>query len=244
MLCDDVSSVLAYLLANVDVTSAVLAGGRSSRLRRNKLFQRVAGKSLIEWVIGRVAAMSGEVVVVVSERDMVRAVRESADRLWHQAAAANPYRVRVVEDIVHGCGPLGGIYTALTSSSSPRCIVVGCDMPFLKRELLEYLVHASCGYDATVPRMGSFIEPLCAVYHRDCIPHFAQAMGRGELQIRHALRRVKTRFVEEAQIAAVDPQHYSFFNVNTRSELEEARRLAAQNPQLLRAPAEQGKEKW
>ncbi|MFW6126354.1 MAG: molybdenum cofactor guanylyltransferase [Chloroflexota bacterium] len=228
----------------MQVTGAILAGGKSSRLGRSKLFQTVAGRPLIEWMIGRVEAISKDVVVVVSDADTARSVEESARTVGRQTRATGACGVRVVQDLVEGCGPLGGIFTALTASSSPRCLVVGCDMPFLRQELLEYLVLASHEYDAAVPRVGSFIEPLCAVYDRRCLPYFAEAVRHDEFQVGQALRRVNTRFVEEAEIETLDPHHYSFFNVNTRAELETAREMAADNPRLLAGLCERVKEKW
>ncbi|MFW6150529.1 MAG: molybdenum cofactor guanylyltransferase [Chloroflexota bacterium] len=237
------SCASVHFLRTVQVTSAILAGGRSSRLRRNKLFRRVAGKPLIEWVIGRVRPMSRQLVVVVSDPQTTPGVEESVHRLAQGGEIVPACDVRVVQDLVSGCGPLGGIYTALSVSSAPRCIVVGCDMPFLRQELLEYLVLALQGYDAVVPRVGHFIEPLCAVYHWRCLPHFAEALGQGEFQIRQALEGVRTRFVEESEIEMLDPHRYSFFNVNTRAELEAARRLAA-GDQLLPALSGEGRKKW
>jgi molybdopterin-guanine dinucleotide biosynthesis protein A len=99
-------------------------------------------------------------------------------------------------------------------------------MPFLNPDLLGFLMDAAAGFDVVMPRLGILIHPLHAVYSRACLPAFRQELEEGRLQIRTILPRVRVRYVDEAQIDRLDPDHLSFLNINTPDDLEEARRIA------------------
>jgi molybdopterin-guanine dinucleotide biosynthesis protein A len=190
------------------ITSIILAGGGSSRFGQVKALETMGGKSLIRWVVDSLTPLSQEVFIVVAQGE---------DLLY-----SSPL-VKVIEDIYPGKGPLGGIYSGLTASSSPRAIVVGCDMPFLNSALLSYMAGLSPGFDIVVPRIGEILEPLCAVYSQDCLTPIRSLLERGELAVRRLFSLVKVRYVEEKELKRFDPECLSFFNVNTRAKLKEAR---------------------
>jgi molybdopterin-guanine dinucleotide biosynthesis protein A len=84
----------------------------------------------------------------------------------------------VVYDKVEGCGPLGGLYTALSVTSADGNAPVACDMPTITRSLLEQLLAAAeaSGADALVPKTPRGLEPLCAVYHARLLPAVESAI--------------------------------------------------------------------
>lgn len=133
--------------------------------------------------------------------------------------------VRFVEDYIPGMGPLGGIYTGLSEASSFHSLVVACDMPFLNRSLLEYMVELAPSYDFIVPRVKGELEPLHAVYSKNCLEPMARRLRRGELRIIGFAEEVRVRIVEEAEMDRFDPEHLSFFNINTADDLRRAREL-------------------
>ena len=210
------------------MTSIILAGGKSSRFGKNeaseidggkslrfgqdKALETIGNKSLIQWVIDRLALLSREIIIVTSR-----------DKGFHYPVCA---QVKMVVDVYRGKGPFGGIYSGLVASSCLWAIVVGCDMPFLSVALLDYMVQLSPRFDVVVPRVKEKIEPLCALYSKNCLAPMQKLLERRELRIRELFNVVKVRYVEEDEIDRFDPQHLSFFNINTPSDLEKARRLA------------------
>ena len=78
-----------------------------------------------------------------------------------------------------------------------------------------------------MPRMGKYHEPLHALYSRCCVPVMERSILAGRRRILHALAEVRIRYIEESEIDLYDPDHLSFFNVNTPDELERARALLA-----------------
>jgi molybdopterin-guanine dinucleotide biosynthesis protein A len=191
------------------MTSIVLAGGKSSRFGWTKAHQTIGDKSLIEWVI--------ELIIVTGQDDSFTSL-----------TATIPLSLKIMTDIHVGKGPLGGIYTGLVALQSPRAIVVGSDMPFLSTALLGYMIQHSQAFDAVIPRIGKWIEPLCAVYSRSCLAPIQRLLERDELMVSKLFTMVKVKYVEEAEIDRLDPKRLSFFNINTKADLDKARRLISE----------------
>jgi len=98
-------------------------------------------------------------------------------------------------------------------------------MPFLNRELLGYLLQIAVDFDLVVPRVGKILEPLHAVYARSCIKPIEAIIKQENLSAKRLAKSVKTRYVETDEIDRFDPEHMSFFNINTEADLEKAREL-------------------
>jgi molybdopterin-guanine dinucleotide biosynthesis protein A len=196
------------------MTSIILAGGKSSRLGRNKSLQTVRGKTLIQWVIDRLATLSPEIIIATAHGEEI--------------PCSSDVRLRTVADIHPGKGPLAGIYSGLIASSNSRAIVVSCDTPFVSVGLLEYMTQTCPGFDIVVPRMKEKVEPLCAVYSKNCVAPIRELLKQNELKIIELYPMVTVRYIEEAEIDRFDPEHLSFFNINSQVDLDKARRLAAE----------------
>ena len=121
---------------------------------------------------------------------------------------------------------MGGIYTGLTLSDSFYNLVVACDMPFLNQALLRYMIRLSANFDLVVLRLDSMVEPLHAIYSKDCLAPMEGLLGQGNLKVTDLFPVVRTRYVEAEEIDRFDPEHLSFFNINTEADLEMARELA------------------
>jgi molybdopterin-guanine dinucleotide biosynthesis protein A len=84
------------------------------------------------------------------------------------------------------------------------------------------MARAARGYDAAVPQVGEFLEPLHAVYARSVLPIIGSQLQQGEQRIRGLFPRIHIRYVTEAEIVRFDPLKRSFQNVNTPEEYKEA----------------------
>ena len=197
----------------METSGIVLAGGKSLRLGFDKVLETVGNRSLLQLVISGVAAFSREVIIVTtSEQTIPRSIDYS--------------RLKVVNDIYPGKGPLGGIYTGLATSTSFYNLVVASDMPFLNQALLRYMIQLSANFDLVVPRVGKLVEPLQAVYTKSCLAPIERMIKQDKLSVSQLFPLVKTRYVEAEEIERFDPKHLSFFNVNTKADLKRARELA------------------
>jgi molybdopterin-guanine dinucleotide biosynthesis protein A len=93
--------------------------------------------------------------------------------------------------------------------------------------LLEYMVQIPSTFDIVVPRRKDKLEPLCAVYSRNCVAPIQELLEQDERQIRKLFGMVKVRYVDEDEINRFDPEHLSFFNINNQEDLDRARKMAA-----------------
>ena len=133
--------------------------------------------------------------------------------------------LKVVRDPVGGKGPLTGIFTGLMNSKYCCNLVIACDMPLLNRGLVKYIASIAEEYDTVVPRVGPHLEPLQAVYSKDCILEIEKLLAQDRLKADGLFGRVRTRFVESAEIERFDPAHLSFMNINTPADLKKAEGL-------------------
>jgi len=196
------------------MTSIILAGGKSSRLGRNKALQVIDGKNLIQRVVDRVGMLSTEIIIVTANGEAI--------------PCYSTVEVKTVADIYPEKGPLVGIYSGLISASSSRAVAVGCDTPFLSVSLLKYMTQMCSVYDVVVPRIKNKLEPLCAVYSKNCSVSIQRLLEQNELRIDKLFAIVKVKYIEEDEINRFDPEHLSFFNINSQADLARARKLATQ----------------
>jgi molybdopterin-guanine dinucleotide biosynthesis protein A len=187
------------------MTGIVLSGGENRRMGTDKAFLRVAGVPMIEHVL--------------------RALRSSVDRIiivTNSPGAYAPYDVVVTTDACGKRGPLTGIYSGLLRSHDEYNVVVACDMPFLNSRLLTYMTGLAGEYDAVLPKIGSFAEPLHAVYRRGLLPVIEDRLKGEERRIQSIFAGLRVRYVTEKEIDRFDPLRRSFINLNTPEEYEEA----------------------
>lgn len=197
----------------MDITCVILAGGKSLRLGHDKVLETVGKKSLLERVVSCIDSLAKEIIIVTREA-----------RSFPQLSG-HP-RLKVVTDIFPGRGSLGGIYTGLVTSDSFYNLVVAADMPFLSRPLLDYMIKVSDGFDFILPRVNNLYEPLHAVYSKNCIAPAERMIEQDRKVIVDLFNDVKVRFVDGEEVSRFDAEHLSFFNINTREDLDKARIIA------------------
>jgi molybdopterin-guanine dinucleotide biosynthesis protein A len=208
----------------LEISCIALAGGKSSRLGRNKLFEVIGGKTLFTRVISALALFKSEIIVVTSEQSSI------------PGDISYP-GLKIVKDIFPGKGSLGGIYTGLATSKTLYNIVVACDMPFLNYDLLKYFAAIADGFDLVAFNKVEKFEPLHAVYSQKCIFPMEKLMqSKNNERIIEILPQIKVHKIGQEEIDRIDPHHLSFFNVNTEAELQTARAITREGPINPRLP--------
>lgn len=198
-------------------SAIILAGGRSSRLRRRKALVNLAGSPLIQHVHRAVRGLADEVVIVVKES---RQCRTLTDIL--------PETECVVDD-PPSVGPLSGIYGGLKRCSGNYVVVLGCDLPFVSSEVLKLLLRECRGKSAAVPMWpNGQIEPLHAVYCREpSLVAAEQTLREGRRSIRALLERLpNVLYVSTEALKELDPDVLTFYNVNSASDLDKAEHIS------------------
>ncbi len=188
-----------------DVTGALVAGGRATRMGG-------APKGLLRVDGLPIAARS----LALFDRLFSGALVVANDPLPYAALGA-----QIVPDAIPGKGAPGGLHAALMASPTPWVFAAACDMPFLSPAAVALLAarrEAAPDAPAVVPRWQGRFEPLHALWSRACLPLLEAAL-RGRDPSRHALvNLVGAAVVEEADWRAVDPEGLAFENVNTSAD--------------------------
>lgn len=189
------------------IAAFILAGGRSSRMGEDKAFLELAGKPLI-------------VRAVEVAREAVPEVKIVGDPRKFEAFGP------VIEDVYRDRGPLGGIHAALTGSAAEWNLILGVDLPFVPAQFLKYLLMRaeSSGATVTVPSVGGYFQPLCAVYSKAFLLCAEHALSAGKNKIDQLFREVTLCSVSEEDLNANGFGASIFRNLNTPEEWQAARR--------------------
>jgi molybdopterin-guanine dinucleotide biosynthesis protein A len=184
----------------VDCCAIVLAGGLNTRMGgHNKAFLNVGGKRILDRITEVLAPIFNEILLVTREPELYQSL---------------PFRV--VEDIFKVRSSLTGIHAGLTRARASYGLVVPCDAPFLRPELIRILLNnVTPEVDVVVPRQGEYYQPLCAVYSKRCLSHIEDMLRRGDLKIYNFFDDVALKTIPFETFDEVDPQQRSFININT-----------------------------
>jgi len=176
------------------ITGVILAGGKNSRMGSEKGLLLVEGKTMVERIIEVLKPWVSEIIIIHNGKHYMH--------LGYQ----------VYSDLIPDCGPMGGIFTALTKSSNRKNLILSCDMPFISQKLLELILENSGNCDIAIPQHRKKVEPLCAIYDKVCQPKFGELLNRKELKLMEALKLFKVRQITIPQdILKTGP----FTNINT-----------------------------
>ncbi len=184
-----------------DITGTVLAGGKSSRMGRDKSLLTLAGITLIERVVSALDQVF-ESVVIISDRET------SYDFL----------EVPVCPDIFKNCGPLGGIHTALTIAKTEWIFVATCDLAFLTSDVVLSIVDRPLQTDVVITSTGSGIQPLCGAYSRRCRQSLEEHLKNGQLSVFRFLQDISTLTID------ISGNGLALTNINTPDEYTRALR--------------------
>jgi len=183
-----------------DITGILLAGGKSSRMGKEKGLVEFRGKPLIQYGINLLSSFTDRIIISSGNPDYI------------------PFGFEIIPDEVSGQGPAAGLAAALQSSDTPWNIVLACDLPFLEREFIEELLNSSPNYQAVVPMHNGKIEPLAALYHRDLGIIFKEAVAIENLAMRKILLPCRVNYLDTGLMIAKYPN--LFVNLNSMDQLD------------------------
>jgi molybdopterin-guanine dinucleotide biosynthesis protein A len=189
------------------VTGYVLAGGESSRMGQNKALLPIGGKPLVVRTARLVESVAGGAVVIGKPEAYRELGLHAASDDWPSA------------------GPLGGIATALGATKAPWNLVVACDLPYLTKAWLNYVIARGLWSqaDAVVPMNARGAEPLCAIYHKRCEPAIRAELERGVRGVTEALEGIVVETIAPHEWKAFDSDGLLFKNMNSPQDYQEAR---------------------
>jgi len=168
----------------------------------NKAFIKIDGVPIINRICDLFRELFQEVIIVTNQQDIFR-----------------DFRSKIYSDLIPDKGALGGLYTGLFFSTFYYSFCVACDMPFIKKSLVQYLIKNIEDQDVIIPRTKDGLQPLHAIYSKKCLDPIKSTIDEGKFKIIDIYDLVKVKIVEENGFLPLDPLRESFINVNTPEEL-------------------------
>jgi len=178
---------------------AILAGGQARRFGgRDKSRLIVDGRSIIERQV-----------------ELLRSVTDEVFLVGHDPERFADLALPVFADRISGAGALGGILTALDSTSADRVLVLACDMPFLVEGLLRLLLARSESCDGAWVRTARGPEPLVACYRQSARDPIHAAVTAGQFKAAALEQRLTLAELSEQDVSAFGPAALLLANLNT-----------------------------
>ncbi len=192
-----------------NISAIILSGGLNTRMGgKNKSFLPIGKETFLERIISVLKNTCKDIII--------------ATKCPEEYCNLNQ-EIKVVKDSFNKNTPLSGIHAGLCNCSCEYAFVVGCDMPFIKREVVEVLKEKiEKDFLIIVPKQGIYYQPLCAIYSKGCISHIEELIKLEVFKIDKLFKRVKIKEVDEKEFIKVDPYLKSFININTEEDYKKA----------------------
>ncbi|MGM9591667.1 MAG: molybdenum cofactor guanylyltransferase [Oscillospiraceae bacterium] len=188
------------------MTTVILTGGKSSRMGADKATLN-GSSGMISTMLADRFSILGPVLFSVGVEDHL----PDGD-------------YRRIEDKYPGMGPLNGLFAAFECTEEEYVLLVATDMPFADPYLAERLEQELGAYDAcAIVRKNGRIEPLFAVYTRNCLKKAEQCMSEGRRSLRAMLSRCSVRLIGEEELPDWNVDRV-LFNMNTPQDYQKYRR--------------------
>lgn len=182
----------------------VLIGGKSKRFGKDKVVAKVGGRPLVDHVTEVIQPLFDEVIFIGYKRD-------------------NLDSYSIVEDLMPGCGPLGGIYTALKYAKTTHVFVFAADMPNLNGRFISHMISRAENedHDVVIPIWSKGIEPLHAIYHIRILSVVESMLRTETFRIMDMLNKVDVLPIHEDEIRQFGRPEIIFSNINTVDDILE-----------------------
>jgi molybdopterin-guanine dinucleotide biosynthesis protein A len=189
------------------VKALILAGGENKRLPILKGFLELKGRKIIESNIELLKGIFDGVIISTN----------TPERYFYLGMS-------MVGDVINYRGPMTGILSALITLKETEIFVTACDMPFIKPELIRYIVGRwTDRWEAMVPVFDGKPQPLLGIYSRKLIPKMEESIKTQARGLREFLGTIEVHYIKEEEVRAIDPEGKSFVNINTIQDYEKER---------------------
>ena len=188
------------------LSGAVLAGGRAGRLQgQDKTKLKFGGQTLLARTLAIIDPICDEKLI-------------SSNSLETYADC------RIVPDRSPGQGPLGALYSCLLAARNPYLLIVATDMPFITTRALQKLGQEINGFDVVIPKSPDGMQPLAALYSKECIDPIRYQLEQGNLKIRSFFSQIRSKVIDCRDFPDIYHKNI-FLNINSPADLEKARSL-------------------
>ena len=207
---------ILFMTERINIPAFILSGGKSSRIGTNKSFLEINGKPLIQCLTYLLDSIFSEVVISSNEPELFEFLGK-----------------KIIKDIFPSRGPVSGIHSALSFTTSEKNFIISCDMPFLSEELIKHLLEYKTNSKILLSKADGRIQPLCGLYSKSVLQEVENLLiesGNPQSNLKGSvyelLSRVKTEFVD---VDKLNLYHKNLFlNINTPKDYNLAKKIIEQ----------------
>jgi molybdopterin-guanine dinucleotide biosynthesis protein A len=178
----------------MQITGIILSGGQSTRMGTDKALIQINGKTLLENALEICKPFCSNILI-------------SSNNPCHQIGG-----YKIVPDEFKNCGPIGGIYSCLKHSETDWNFVISVDAAFVEPGFVSFLISEIGEFDTVIPLHDSGIEPLVAMYSKNCLTEMGKMLNSGDYKMRNLLNSVNTKYVESQTWVAQFPKLFRNLN--------------------------------
>ncbi|MBD3227986.1 MAG: NTP transferase domain-containing protein [Candidatus Lokiarchaeota archaeon] len=200
------------------ISIAILSGGESKRFGKDKAFACIKNTPMIKLVYEKVHPFSDDIIIVIKRKKAIEKYR-----------ALFPKKVKIGYDIRDDFNnPIIGAYTCFKAANYKYCLLLACDLPLIKRNIIKILINNINDYDAIIPRHpNGYIEPMHAIYQtkksiRAIEPFFKNKKNIRMQDFISELENVN--YISTDLIREYDKDLDTFLNINTIQDIEKVKK--------------------
>jgi len=188
-------------------TGVILSGGLANRYDgTEKALLQVGGTRILDRLYAIYQELFDEIILVTNNPEKFL-----------------EWDLLIVSDLFPIRSSLTGIHAGLFYMTNPYAFISACDTPFLKKEMIETIINKiETQIDIVMPETSAGFEPLCAAYSKRCLEAAQNHLEREKLKITKTFRKSRIKTISEKTLRKIDPELWSFFNINTPEDLERA----------------------
>lgn len=196
-------------MTTLNLSVVILAGGESKRMGTDKALLKYRGQEFIKLISSEMLSISDEVIVTIGRKNV---------ETFAQVLGGD---VKIMQDAQYISNPVGGMISAGRKIAHSYCAFLGCDTPFVKKEVVKLIYQHAIGHSAAIPIWeNGDLEPLCGVYDAKATIKAGQAaLHKGKLGCKNLISFLPSPvYLKVEDLRKVDPELVSFKNVNTTED--------------------------
>lgn len=180
-----------------NITSIILAGGKSSRIGTDKALLKINGESVIEKIHKLLSEIFSDIIIISNKPDDFHFLT-----------------MKVYKDIYPDFGPLSGIHSGLTHSKTENNFIISCDMPLITEEAIRFIISNNTDADITFSKTDSKYHTLFGLYKQTCLPMAEELLKTASSEIKNQTQKTKVKLfdlINSVNTRLIDPTNEEFY---------------------------------
>lgn len=182
------------------ISGYVFAGGKSRRMGTDKALLTIEKQPILLRMIKLIEPFCENVAISGQNADY------------------STFNIEMISDVYSGIGPISGIYSCLNQTANDWNLLISVDVPFVNREMIQYLLSNRDKSDAIIPKHASGVEPLVGLYHKSIFPVVEEMILKGDYKLMNLLAKLNTKYLDCFEILNEYPR--LFHNLNSPDDFQ------------------------